>query len=478
MNLNQVIKNLKFKSILGNSNIEISDIIYDSRKVVRNSVFVCLTGANFDGNNFTEQAINNGATVIVTEKDIKIPGICIITVENSREALATMSANFFDHPARKLKTIAITGTKGKTSTSFMIKCILESTGAKVGLIGTIGYILGEKITDLNNTTPESYEVQKYLNNMIENGCKYAVLEASSLGLKNHRLDNIIFDYGIFTNFSNDHISKNEHENLQEYLESKKILFKNCKIGIINTDDNHAQEIISDSTCEIKTYSLKNIKNMKYVVKNNIMGMSFDLASNLNINNIFVSVPGEFNIYNSLASIILCENLGISTENIISGLSKVKVKGRMENIINNNKFQIIIDYAHNYVSMKSLLETVRKYNPKRIVTVFGAGGDRPKSRRYEMGQIASELSDFCIITDDNPRFEDRNSIIQDIVSKITKNNYIIISNRKEAIEYSIKNSQDGDVIILAGKGHETYQEISGVKYEFDERKIVNNILENI
>lgn len=482
MNLNNIVKNLKFKSMIGNSNIEISDIIYDSRKVVKNSIFVCLSGANFDGHDFINQAVNNGAVVIVSEKDIKIPGICIIIVENAREALATMSVNFFGNPAQKLTMIGITGTKGKTSTSFMIKSVLENSGFKVGLIGTIGFVLENKIIELNNTTPESYEVQKCLSIMVKSGCKYCVLEASSLGLLKHRLDNIMFDYGIFTNFSNDHISEHEHKNIQEYLNSKNILFKNCKTGIINIDDSNYLDIIKNHVCDIKTYSINNInsdfraENLEYVTKNNIMGMSFNLINTENnLNNIFVPVPGEFNIYNILACIALCKNLNISNQNIISGLLNVKIKGRFEYLYGNNNFSIIIDYAHNYMSMKSLLETVKKYNFKRIVILFGAGGNRPKSRRYEMGKIASELADFCIITDDNPRYEDNNLIIQDIISKINKKNYVIITNRKEAIEYSIKNHETGDLIILAGKGHETYQEISGVKYDFDERIIVKNIL---
>ncbi len=484
MNLNNIIKNLKFKNMIGNSNIEISDIIYDSRKVVKDSIFVCLSGANFDGHDFINQAVDSGATVIVSEKDVKIPGICIIVVEDTREALSTMSMNFFGAPAQRLTMIGITGTKGKTSTSFMIKSVLENSGFKVGLIGTIGFVLEDKVIELNNTTPESYEIQKYLSIMVKSGCIFCILEASSLGLLKHRLDNIVFDYGIFTNFSNDHVGEHEHKNIQEYINSKNILFKNCKTGIINIDDSNYLDIIKDHVCNIKTYSINDLnsdfraENLEYVTKNNIMGMSFDLINNNNsLNNIFVPVPGKFNIYNILACIVLCKNLNISNQNIISGLLNIKIKGRFEYLYSNNNFSIIIDYAHNYVSMKSLLETVKKYNFKRIVILFGAGGNRPKSRRYEMGKIASELADFCIITDDNPRYENSDLIIQDIISKINKKNYIIISNRKKAIEYSIKNHKNGDVIILAGKGHETYQEISGTKYDFDERIIVKNILKN-
>ena len=485
MNLNFIIKDLNFSSIHGNTDIEVIDLIYDSRKVKNNSVFICLKGCSSDGHDFISNAVNAGAKVIVTNKEINIPGVTTIVVENTRAALAHMSANFFGHPAEKIKTIGITGTKGKTTTSFMIKSILESAKIKAGIIGTMGVILDNEVIPLCNTTPESYEVQKYLNMMVKKGYEFAIIEASSIGLARNRLDAFTFDYGIFTNFSHDHIGDNEHKSYEEYLQAKSLLFRKCKTGFINVDDESHLEIIKNHSCKIITFGITKsadylAKDLKLTNKENTIGVRFNLAGKINIDDIFISVPGKFNVYNSLAAVSLCNNLGIKSENIIFGLKKVKIKGSVEPVVNKSGYSIFIDYAHNALSMENVLKTLREYNPKRIITLFGAGGNRPKVRRFEMGETAGRLSDLCVITSDNPRFEDPLEIIKDIKEGIdkTKGDYVIVPNRKEAIKYCIENAKSGDMILLAGKGHEDYQEIKGVKYPFDERLIVSEILKNL
>lgn len=487
MKLYEIIKDLENISIDGNTDIEISDIVYDSRKVKENTLFVCLNGINSDGHKYINEAIKMGASAIMVEKDIESSCVTIIKVKNTRKSLSDISATFFGNPCKKLKTIAITGTKGKTTTSFMIKSILEASGAKVGLIGTIGEVIGNKVTALNNTTPESYEIQKCLNDMVNQGCKYAVLEASSIGLVKNRLDNIIFDIGIFTNISHDHIGESEHKNFEEYIEAKSMLFSKCKIGIINTDDKLYKEIIKNHTCKIKTFGMTSscefsAKDIKLINENSKIGISFSIYENniLKIKDIFINMPGKFNVYNSLIAAVICHELGIKDNFIIEGLKNTKVKGRFEVLNISSDYTLLIDYAHNALSMESILKTLKEYNPKRIVTMFGAGGNRPKVRRYEMGETCGKYSDYSVITSDNPRFENPKDIINDILVGINKTNgkYTVIVDRKEAIKFCIENAQKGDIIVLAGKGHEDYQEIKGVKYPFDERNVIFNILKNI
>ncbi|MBR2735298.1 MAG: UDP-N-acetylmuramoyl-L-alanyl-D-glutamate--2,6-diaminopimelate ligase, partial [Clostridia bacterium] len=379
----------------------------------------------------------------------------------------------------------ITGTKGKTTTSFMIKSILENSGEKCGLIGTIGALYGDKITPLKNTTPESYEIQKHMKNMLDLGYKYVVMEASSIGLKTHRLDGFDFDIGVFTNFSRDHIGGAEHKDMQEYLECKSLLFKKCKKGIINIDDESAEKMTKNSTCDI--YSFGKNKNADYQMANiklqknkSSVGVCVDFLGKVSLNGTYVGVPGEFNAYNALAAVSVCDVLGISHDAIRKGLRNVKIKGRMEPIDVSGNYSMFIDYAHNAVSMENVLSTLRKYLPKKLTVLFGAGGNRPKIRRYEMGETAGHLADLSIITSDNPRYENPMDIIEDIKNGINKTDgkYIVIPDREKAIEYAMKNASDGEIIVLAGKGHEDYQEINGVKHKMDERIIVKNILEKL
>lgn len=485
MKLSKLISNTDVKNKINFEDVEIEDICYDSRKITENCVFVCLKGVNYDGHNYAKQAIENGAVAIIAERELELSEVPLLLVENTRKCLANISANFFENPAGKLTTIGITGTKGKTTTSFMIKSIIESSGKKCGLIGTIGAIYGEKITPLENTTPESYEIQKHMKNMVKLGYKYVVMEASSIGLKTHRLDAFDFDIGVFTNFSHDHIGGAEHKDMEEYLECKSLLFKKCKTGIINTDDESAEKMTKNSTCNIHTFG-KN-KNADYQMENiklqktkNSVGVCADFMGNISLKNAYIGVPGEFNAYNALAAVSVCDTLKIKPDAILKGLSNVKIKGRMEPVYASQDYSMFIDYAHNAVSMKNVLSTLRKYSPHRLVVLFGAGGNRPKIRRYEMGETAGNLADLSIITSDNPRYENPLDIIEDIKVGInkTKGKYIVIPGREDAIEYAMKNAEHGDIIVLAGKGHEDYQEINGVKHKMDERIIVKNILEKL
>ena len=481
MKISEVIKGIEILRNNFNPQIEISGLAYDSRKVKEGNAFVCLCGAEFDGHNFIEDAIKRGANTIVVQKECHIDGVNIIFVENTRKALATMSKNFFNNPASKLKTIGITGTKGKTTTSCMIKSILETAGSKVGLIGTLGVDIEGKITATNNTTPESYEVQKYLSDMVKSGCEYAVLEVSSIGLREHRLDGVFFDYGIFTNLSEDHIGGNEHKDMDEYVECKSKLFKKCKVGIINIDDKNVDKVIKNHICSIKTFGFSKkaeirADDAKLLRKPGYLGSGFKVYGELEFE-AKIPIPGKFNIYNALAAISVCNYLGIKVDSIKKGLDLAKVKGRVELVKVPGEYTLLIDYAHNAASMENVLKTLKEYRPKRLITMFGAGGNRPKIRRYEMGEAAGKLSDFSVVTEDNSRNENVMDIIADIEVGLKKTNgkYVIIPNRKAAIRYCIENAKEGDIIVLAGKGHETYQEINGVKHPFDERLVIKEII---
>ena len=484
MKLSCIIKGIDIKHISDASDIEICDIVYDSRKVKKGCIFVCLKGSNADGHNFINQAILNGASVIVSENMVNIKNAILIVVENTRACLAKMSNNYFKNPSSELCTIGITGTKGKTTVSCMIRSIIESSGKKTGLIGTLGVVIGNSVFKMDNTTPESYEINKYLRKMVDDGCQYAVIEASSIGLKEHRLDGIRFNYGIFTNFSKDHIGSNEHKDMQEYLQCKSMLFKKCDLGILNQDDSAFEKIIQGHTCSIKTFGLSknsdvSASDIELVSESGYIGVGFNINGMLKLK-VKVPIPGKFSVYNALAAATMCYCEGFSEKNIKEGLDKVQVKGRVEPVKVPGKFTLLIDYAHNALSMKNILTTLREYKPNRLITMFGAGGNRARDRRFEMGEISGTLSDLSVITEDNSRFENVLDIIEDIKSGLNKTNgkYVVIPNRRDAIKYCIENAKDGDIIVLAGKGHEDYQETKGIKYPFDERVVISEILSEI
>lgn len=483
MKLLNLLSKIEYTIIQGNADNEISDIIYDSRKVKENTLFVCLKGYNADGHKYAQDAVSKGASALLVSDDVDIEykDVTIIKVADTRRALALISAEFFGNPATELTTIALTGTKGKTTTVAMIKSILECSGIKCGTIGTLGIIIGDRLIKTDNTTPESYEVQKAMRDMVDSGCKAMVIEASSIGLKWHRVDGIEFDYGVFTNFSHDHIGGAEHKDMEEYLNCKAMLFKMCKTGIINRDDAMWQKITENATCKIETFGFDKdadivASNDKLLSTPGFLGVRFDLSGRANME-VEVAIPGHFSVNNALAAIGVCLDMGIDSEYILEGLRKVQVKGRVEIVPVPGNYTLLIDYAHNALSMENVLTTLRQYKPNRLITMFGAGGNRPKVRRYEMGETSGRLSDLSVITEDNSRFEDVMDIIEDIKTGINKTDgkYVVVPNRKDAIRYCINNAQEGDIIVLAGKGHEDYQEIKGVKYHMDERELIAEIL---
>ncbi len=485
MKLKDLLEKIDFSLVQGDLNIEISDIFYDSRKCISDSVFICLKGYDADGHNFINSAVAKGASAVVISDDVRVDeNITVVRVKDTREALAFMSAEFFGNPASQLKTVAITGTKGKTTVSCMIRTVLQKSGIKTGVIGTLGVIIDEKVIKTVNTTPESYEIQRFMRQMVDNGCKCAVMEASSLGLKWHRMDGFTFDYGVFTNFSMDHIGGNEHENMQEYLECKSLLFRKCRLGLINIDDENYRDILKNHTCEVETYGFSHDAdiiafNEKLISQSGYVGIHFETAGKeeLSVN---VDIPGKFSIYNALAAISVCRHFGVSESAITSGLNEVKVKGRIESVPVPGNYTLLIDYAHNALGMENILTTLREYRPNRLITLFGAGGNRPKVRRYEMGEVSGKLSDLSVVTADNSRNEDVMDIISDIEVGLrkTRGKFIVIPDRREAIKYCISIAKDNDIIVLAGKGHEDYQEINGQRIHFDEREIVADILKEL
>ncbi len=408
----------------------------------------------------------------------------MVLVEDTRYALAQISAAYFGYPAKKLKVIGITGTKGKTTTTFMIRSILEHAGIPTGLIGTIEVIIGDKHIPAHNTTPESYEVQEYFAQMVEAGCKVVVMEVSSQGLKLHRTAGIQFDIGIFTNLAPDHIGENEHASFEEYMECKSRLFRQCDLGIVNADDSHCSDILKGHTCRVETYGFSEkadfrATDLKLVNRPGFLGVDYHVSGLMDFD-VEIDMPGRFSVYNSLVAIAVCHQFDIPKEDMLAALQVVQTKGRIEKVKVSDDFTLMIDYAHNAMSLESLLTTLKEYNPKRLVCLFGCGGNRSKLRRYEMGEVSGNLADLTVITSDNPRFEEPQAIIDDIRTGIAKTDgkYVEIIDRKEAIRYVIEHGRPGDVIVLAGKGHEDYQEICGVKHPMDERVLIAEVLEEL
>ncbi|MCR5784154.1 MAG: UDP-N-acetylmuramoyl-L-alanyl-D-glutamate--2,6-diaminopimelate ligase [Eubacterium sp.] len=487
MKLSYLLEKLEYETVKGTTDTEITDLVYDSRKVTKGSVFVCIKGAASDGHKYANDAASKGAFALITEDDVEVDDsfdITIIKTKDTRKALAVLSAAYFSHPADRLKVIGVTGTKGKTTTTYMVKSILERAGIKTGLIGTIETIIGDKHIPAVNTTPESYIVQKSFAEMEKEGIECVVMEVSSQGLMMHRVAGFEFEMGIFTNIEPDHIGPNEHASFEEYLECKAMLFKQCRYGLINLDDKHYKDIIKDATCSIKTYGFNEgasyrAENVNMFSGGGSLGVEYDITGDLDAH-IVSHVPGKFSVYNTLCSAAICDHFGIDKKNIEEALLNPKVKGRIEPVKVSDDFTLMIDYAHNAMALESLLSTLKAYNPKRLVCLFGCGGNRSKLRRYEMGEVSGKLADLTVITSDNPRDEDPQDIINDIKIGMEKTDgkYIEIADRKEAIKYVIENGQPGDIIILAGKGHEDYQEIKGKKYPMDERVIIKEILEEL
>ncbi|MEG1143754.1 MAG: UDP-N-acetylmuramoyl-L-alanyl-D-glutamate--2,6-diaminopimelate ligase [Clostridium sp.] len=482
MKLKEWLSELKYEMMQGSLEEEVEEVVYDSRKAAEHSVFVCMKGANADSHQFIPDVLKKGTRVFVVEEDIDVPAdITVLKVENGRNALSLLSAARFDYPVRKMVSIGVTGTKGKTTSTYMIKSILEAAGEQVGLIGTNGAVIGANHYPTKNTTPESYILQEYFARMVEEGCTYMVMEVSSQSYLMHRVDGIFFDYSIFLNISNDHIGPNEHATFEEYLYYKKQLLQNSGIVLVNRDDEHFESIIEGSAATVKTFALDHAadfmaENLQYIREHDFVGLDFQVTGDYDIE-LRVNVPGRFNVYNALAAVGVCSFFDLPKERIAHALEHMSVDGRMEIVYKSAKCTVIVDYAHNAVSMESLLKTLRDYHPERLVCVFGCGGNRARDRRYSMGEIGGNLADLSIITADNSRFEKVEDILADIKIGLAKTNgeFLEIPDRREAIEYSIVHAQKGDIIAIIGKGHEDYQEIEGVRYPFLDRSVVEEVV---
>lgn len=484
MKLTDLLCKLDYECIQGSTDLEVGQVVYDSRKITEGSLFICIAGANFDGHDFAAEAVEKGAGALVVSREVPaVAGrdVTVIKVADTRYAMAFISAAYFGYPAEKLRIIGVTGTKGKTTTTYMVKSILENAGYKVGLVGTIEVIIGREHIHAGNTTPESYALQEYFSRMVEAGMDAVVMEVSSQGLMLHRTQGFVFDLGIFTNLEADHIGPNEHASFEEYLHCKSLLFRQCRVGIVNGDDSHVDEVMKGHTCQVERYGIGEnndlrAENVRLVRKPGELGVAFRVEGLMDFD-VEVPTPGRFSVYNALTAIAICRHFNVREDDIKRALLAVRVKGRIEMVKVSKHFTLLIDYAHNAMALESLLTSLREYEPNRLVCLFGCGGNRSRQRRYEMGEVSGRLADLTIITSDNPRFEEPQDIINDIKTGIarTEGAYVEIIDRREAIRYAIDHGQEGDIVILAGKGHEDYQEIKGVKYPMDERTLIREIL---
>ena len=507
MKLFELLKDIPHTVIKGTVLREITALTYDSRRAVEGCVFVCVSGALWDAHTFIPEAIRQGAVAVIVEKDVVVEAVArkrdvteeavtweqaeavaedvtVIRVGNTRHALALMSAAWFGYPAEKLITIGVTGTKGKTTTTYMIKSILEKVGLRVGVIGTIEVLIdGESIPSVN-TTPESYDLQEYFSRMVAAGIQVVVMEVSSQGLMLHRVSGFTFDYGIFTNLEPDHIGGHEHKDFEDYKYCKSLLFQQCKVGILNSDSPYFPEMLKNHTCRVETFGYGEEAELRASAATllrlpGIVGVRYHLSGLIDMD-VTVNVPGKFSVYNSLAAIALCLHFGAGESAISKALLDVRVRGRIELIPVSKEYTLMIDYAHNAMALRSLLFTLREYRPNRLVCMFGCGGDRDRNRRFEMGEASARLSDLTVVTSDNPRFEEPERIMEDILDGVKQADgaYVTIEDRRDAIAYCVHNGQPGDIIVLAGKGHEEYQEIHGVKYPMDERRLIADILATV
>jgi UDP-N-acetylmuramoyl-L-alanyl-D-glutamate--2,6-diaminopimelate ligase len=483
MKLDRLLERISFRCLQGSLDVDVKNVINDSRKVEEGSLFFCIRGAVTDGHTYVPEVVAKGAKVLVVQDAVEAPqDVTVIQVEDTRYAMALISAAYFGYPAEEMKIIGITGTKGKTTTTYMVKSILEGAGYKVGLIGTIEVIIGDEVIPASNTTPESYTIQQYFRRMADAGCQIVVMEVSSQGLMLHRTAGIPFEIGIFTNIEPDHIGPAEHSSFEDYLECKSRLFRQCRLGIFNGDDSHLEQILKGHTCEVETFGFSEkadlrAEHLQLVSRPGYLGIAYHAAGTMDLD-VEIDIPGKFSVYNSLTAIAICRHFQVEPENIQKALKEAKVKGRVEMVKVSDEFTLMIDYAHNAMALESLLTTLKEYHPHRLVCLFGCGGNRSKLRRYEMGEVSGRLADLTIITSDNPRYEQPEDIIADIVTGIEKTDgkYVKITDRKEAIAYAIHHGEPGDIVILAGKGHEDYQEIEGKKYPMDERVLIREILE--
>ena len=489
MLLKQLLKNLDYTLVQGCLNTEVTDIYYDSRKVTPGGLFVCIVGTQRDSHDYAADVAAKGAAVLAIQHDLPaevlaaLPDVTVVKFESTRYAMALLSTAYFGRPALEMTMVGVTGTKGKTTTTHMIKAVLEAAGHKVGMVGTNGVYYPGHHYDLNNTTPESYELQKILRQLADAGCDACVMEVSSQGIMMDRVAGIHYKVGVFTNLYPDHIGPGEHSSFEEYRSWKGKLFQRCDIGVVNADDPNTEALLEGHTCKLVTYGIHAPKvdyraSEQYRLLRNkeMLGVEFALTEpDGHTLDVQVAMPGLFSIYNALATIGVGKVLGLADAPIHEGLKKALVKGRVELVPISHKFTILIDYAHNEAATESLIETLREYNPNRLVVVFGCGGNRSKLRRYGMGEVCAKLADFSILTEDNNRFEKVEDIIADIKTGMAKGNpdakYVEIPDRLDALHYAIDHAQEGDLIAVIGKGHEAYRDREGVKTPFLERELI-------
>lgn len=509
MKLSQLLRQVTYRVVKGTKDIEIQALRCDSRLVETGDVFVCIKGYETDGHRFLSEALERGAAAVIIQEScprcrgqkrcfgccMPTKGISVISVSDTRYALAAMAAAYYGYPARQLKVIGITGTKGKTTTAYLIREGLLVAGRRAGLIGTVQIDTGKRVFTCSNTTPESLQIQEYLREMADSGCDSVVMEVSSQALKLHRTAGICFAVGVFTNLGRDHIGPGEHADMEEYLRCKRRLFFQCETAVGNAEDTCLPRIWKGTACRKITYGIAckemgykgqrnhvfpaGVRRLDYAASDivytdsgNVLGVRCRVEGCMT-GELKLGMPGAFNISNGLAAAAVLRALQIPESGIFPALEKVQVPGRMEAVPAPSDCRILIDYAHNAMSLQQSLRTIRDYHPARLVVIFGCGGNRSRERRFTMGETAGKYADFTIITTDNPRYESPQAIMEDIEQGIkrTDGSYIVIEDRQEAIGYAIEMRETGDVILIAGKGHETYQEIQGVRYPMDDRELV-------
>ncbi len=457
-------------------NVEVEDITCDSRKVKPGYAFVCINGFNLDGHKYAMSAEAAGASIVIAEKTTGAKNEMIVA--DTHEAYAVMSANFFGNPADKLKLVGVTGTNGKTSVTYMLKAIIESKGYKTGVIGTIQNLIGDRVIQSTNTTPDAYGLNKLFYEMVNEGCEYAIMEASSHALDQKRIYGLNFEIAAFTNLTQDHLDY--HETMEKYFEAKSKLFGMCKNAVINLDDPYGRELVEKLSCKVATYA--SVDRSATFSANGINmkpdGIEYEMVGDYTIKRIKLRTGGKFSVYNSLCAAVCARQLGFTFDEIAEALYGLDgVKGRAEVVATGRDFTVIIDYAHTPDGLENILSTFKELKRGRLVCLFGCGGDRDATKRPIMGSVASKLSDFVIVTSDNPRSEEPGDIIDDILQgmKNSRTPYVVIENRTEAIKFAIHKAQKDDIIVLAGKGHEDYQILKTGKVHLDEREVIKEAL---
>ncbi len=476
MKISEILKNIEVKNEY--VDCDAVEVTSDSRLVKEGYLFVCIKGAMFDGHSVAKEMLEFGAVAVVVDHDLGLDRQII--VDNTRDAYSVICSNFFGNPADSLKLIGLTGTNGKTTTTFLIKQILENVGKKVGLIGTVQNMVGEEVFPAHYTTPDPHELQSLFRKMADAHCEYCVMEVSSQALAQGRVSGIHFLVAAFTNLTQDHLDY--HKTWENYFAAKRMLFENCDVALTNVDDENGLKIVDGLPCEVKTYGVKNI-NSDFTARNvtfSPKGVRYELVCD-RIGTVRCPIPGRFSVYNSLCAASVALTLGFELEDVINAINRsTGVKGRIEVVPTDTDYTVIIDYAHSPDGLENIISSLKEIAEGRVVTLFGCGGDRDRTKRPKMGKIAAELSDFCVVTSDNPRSEDPEKIIDDILEgmKDTKTPYEVVVNRRDAIKWAMENAQPHDIILLAGKGHETYQILPTGTIHFDEREAVAEILNEI